>query len=153
MAEWLDGFLEGLGDASTSWVTLLTGLLAAGASVISLWSARRSAQPRKPPSIADDIETLQENLTRSARLMKKVQSEVDLQVAALAKVKAEAEENQRLAELNKEQAEAVRRVIASTNEAAAKPNRRQQWLFFLAGLFSSVPLGVAGNFVYDLITK
>lgn len=85
--------------------------------------------------------------------MKKVQSEVDLQVTALTKVKAEAEENQRLAELNKEQAEAVRRVIASTNEAAAKPNRRQQWLFFLAGLFFSIPLGVGVNFLYDLITK
>jgi sensor c-di-GMP phosphodiesterase-like protein len=135
-------------------VTILVSLAGVGASGLLANIARRvgrRAAPESEPDITDRIEQLRSHLGTSAALIKQIESEFQLQVAALDKIKAESEENQRLAELNREQAEAVRAVIASANEKAAKPAKRQQWLFFGAGLFFSIPLGVGVNYLYDLI--
>ncbi|WP_410663457.1 hypothetical protein [Amycolatopsis sp. lyj-84] len=115
---------------------------------------KRRQDPDLPqaPTLADRIASLQENLSSSSELIDDITAEVHLQAAALERVRAEAEENQRLAALNKEEADAVRAVIESAHAKGAKPNRRQQWSFFLAGLFFSIPLGVGVNFLYDLIT-
>jgi hypothetical protein len=62
---------------------------------------------------------------------------------------------QRLAELKKEEAEAVRKLVEKTVESAqskvAKLGSLQQWLFFLDGLLSSVPVGVIGNYAFDYL--
>jgi len=112
---------------------------------------RRAAPEPTEPDITDRIEQLRSHLGSSATLIKQIESEFQLQVAALDKIKAESEENQRLAELSREQADAVRAVIASANDKAARPARRQQWLFFGAGLLFSIPLGIGVNFLYDVI--
>jgi hypothetical protein len=36
---------------------------------------------------------------------------------------------------------------------ASKQNGRQQWLVFCLGLAASVPLGIAVNFLYALVTR
>ena len=54
------------------------------------------------------IVMLRQNLDSSKRLIREINAEFDLQVAAAEKIKAEAEQNQRLAELNADQARAVR---------------------------------------------
>jgi hypothetical protein len=78
-----------------------------------------------------------------------------LQTTSLDRIRAEAEESRQLAALNKEEADAVRKVIAATIEqaqgASAAENRRQQWQFFAAGVLLAIPLGVIGNIVYAFI--
>lgn len=133
-------------------------LIALAATVVSGALARfgqrlgRAAEPEPAePGITDRIEQLRSHLGTSATLIKQIESEFQLQVAALERIKAESEENQRLAELSRDQAEAVRAVIASANDKAARPAKRQQWLFFGAGLVFSIPLGIGVNYLYDLM--
>lgn len=138
-----------------SLVAVLASLLGLGASGILTDLGRRLGRRAAPepvePDITDRIEQLRSHLGTSATLIKQIESEFQLQVVALERIKAESEENQRLAELTREQADAVRGVIASANDRAAKPAKRQQWLFFGAGLFFSIPLGIGVNFLYDLV--
>ncbi len=135
-------------------VAILASVVGVGASGILTDFARRLGR-RAVPALAepdtDRIEQLRSHLGASAKLIKQIESEFQLQVAALERIKAESEENQRLAELSRAQADAVRAVIASTYDTAARPAKRQQWLFFGAGLFFSIPLGIGVNFLYDLI--
>jgi hypothetical protein len=56
-----------------------------------------------------------------------------------------------LAELSAEQAQAVKNLVESIQGRALRLGGRQPWLFFLAGLFFAVPLGVVGNFVFELV--
>jgi hypothetical protein len=60
-------------------------------------------------SPVDRVAQLRANLETSKYLIEQINAEFDLQVAAAEKIKAEAEQNQRLAELNAEQAQAVKR--------------------------------------------
>ncbi|GAA3554240.1 hypothetical protein GCM10022222_42370 [Amycolatopsis ultiminotia] len=111
-------------------------------------------EPQRP-TLNDRINELRDNLASSAFLIDEINAELQLQTTALDRIRAEAEENQRLAELNKAQADAVREVMSKTlNDAqrkAASKGSKQQWLFFGAGLAFSVPLGVVVNFLYDVI--
>jgi hypothetical protein len=118
--------------------------------------ARR--KPHHPAeTLAGRVEALRANLAQSGSLIEEINAELHLQTTALDRIRAEAEQNQRLAALHKVEADAVRDLVAATIEGAqaraAHPSRRQQWLFFLAGLFFSVPLGVVGNFVYAMLTR
>ncbi|MDQ3402891.1 MAG: hypothetical protein M3548_05795 [Actinomycetota bacterium] len=128
------------------------GVVASGVvAQIARTVGRRTRPDAAEPNTVDRIEQLRANLGASALLIKQIEAEFQLQVAALGRIKAESEENRRLAELSREQADAVRAVIASANTQAARPAKRQQWLFFLAGLFFSIPLGIGVNFLYDAI--
>lgn len=134
---------------------LLTWLVVVAASRQRKREQRAAASGRS--DIADRIEVLRANLAQSATLIDEINAELKLQTTALDRIKGEAEQNQRLAALHKEEADAVRNLVAATiegaQEKAARPSRRQQWLFFLAGLFFSVPLGVIGNFIYSLLAR
>jgi hypothetical protein len=130
--------------------------------LLAAWTAwrqkRRIGEQLTPaPTLTDRIETLRENLGQSSTLINEINAELQLQTAALERIRAEAEENQRLAALHREEADAVRQLVSTTIEGAqsesVKQSKRSSWLFFLAGLLFSVPLGVGVNFLYDLITK
>ncbi|MGW7530885.1 hypothetical protein [Amycolatopsis sp. NPDC054798] len=107
------------------------------------------------PTLTDRINQLRDNLASSASLIDEINAELKLQTTALERVRAEAEENQRLVELNKAQADAVREVMAkavhAAQQQAARKGSKQQWWFFGAGLAFSIPLGVGVNYLYDLI--
>lgn len=45
----------------------------------------------------------------------------------------------------------MRAVIAGANDKAARPPKRQRWLFFGAGLVFSIPLGIGVTYLYDVI--
>ncbi|MFI5589862.1 hypothetical protein ACIA5G_32770 [Amycolatopsis sp. NPDC051758] len=98
------------------------------------------------------VDLLRRNLEQSGWLTTEIEAEFQLQIIALERIKAEADENQKLAALHQDEADAVRAVIESAQVKGERPVKRQQWLFFLAGLFFSIPLGVGVNFLYDLIT-
>jgi hypothetical protein len=146
---------------------LPAALLGLFASLVAGEMARRAAKRSRKwtegqataivPTLADRIEILRSNLKQSTSIMDEIHAELNLQTTALDRVRAEAEQNQRLAALHQEEADAVRKLVAATIEGAqgkaARPAKRQQWLFFLAGLFFSVPLGVGVNFLYDILFK
>ena len=133
-------------SSSSAW------LLAGAASFISIALVVIGVANR-PRTVApiDRVAQLRANLEISKFLIRQINAEFDLQVAAAEKIKAEAEQNQRLAELNAEQAQAVKKLVESVQSRASKLGSRQQWLFFLAGLLTAVPLGVVGNFVFELV--
>jgi hypothetical protein len=119
---------------------------------------RRRSAPPPPPTLSDRIERLRKNLSESTSLMSAINAELHVQTTALERIRAEADENQKLAALHKNEAEAVRLLVATTIERSsqgktARQIRRSQWLFFLAGLIISIPIGVGVNFLYDLIAK
>ena len=144
---WLDGTVD-LGKAATA-------VLAVIASAGSLFATRVARSVREAdqavPTLTDRINALRSNLAASAFLIEEINAEFDLQTAAAERIRAEAEENQRLAALHKEEAEAVRTLVERTQAKASRLAGRQQWLFFLAGLLFAVPLGVAGNFAFELV--
>jgi hypothetical protein len=150
--------------AGMPWWLLLVTAVATGVGAVlaarlgrKLDAAPRVGSEEPVSSLPDRIEHLRQNLSQSSSLIDEINAELQVQVTALDRIRAEAEENQRLAALHKDEAEAVRQLIATTIEhsqgRATKLSKRSQWLFFLAGLLSSVPLGVGVNFLYDLITK
>ncbi|MCA1709321.1 MAG: hypothetical protein LC808_41000, partial [Actinobacteria bacterium] len=81
----------------------------------------------------------------------------ELQTTALARIRAEAEQNRRLAALHQDEADAVRELMEATLRRAQTQSTmlsgQQQWRFFFGGLFFSIPLGVVGNLLYDLVTR
>jgi hypothetical protein len=115
------------------------------------WFLLRPTNVRESTPLDDQIVQLRSNLESSSDLIREINAEFQLQAAAAEKIKAEAEQNQRLAELNAEQAQAVKELVESVQNRASRIGGRQQWLFFLAGVLFSVPLGVAGNFVFELV--
>ena len=114
--------------------------------------ADAATQPPAPPA---RIEALRANPGASRALIAEIDAEFALQVAAAERIQAEAQENERLAALRRDEAEAVRQFVERTIEGAqarsAKLGSRQQWLFFLAGLPVSVPLGVVGNVAFEAV--
>jgi hypothetical protein len=155
-------YLPALGFTTYDAVGAVVSLLSIGATVYTFKSAQsldrdltRLTMAVSAPSLLGKIEALRGTLASSGSLIAEINAELELQATSLERIKAEAEENQRLAALNQDEAEAVRKLVKATIEGAqtttANRGRRQQWLFFLAGLFASVPLGVAANFAFDFV--
>lgn len=145
-------------------IPVVVAALGAAFSAVVATFGRRSAKAAGlavatsvTPTLADRIESLSATLGQSRSLIDEITAEIDLQSTALERIRAEAEENKRLAALTKDEAEAVRKVVAAAIEQGqtknARKGQRSQWLFFLAGILASVPLGVLGNYLYVLITK
>lgn len=145
------------------WVLPVVGGVTAVMAGSLAWFAAASARKaetllgEQPVGLPDRIERLRQNLSQSSSLIEEINAELHVQTTALDRIRAETEENQKLAALHKDEAEAVRQLIATTIEhsqgRATKVSKRSQWLFFLAGLLFSVPLGVGVNFLYDLIAN
>ncbi|MBB5960747.1 hypothetical protein FHS29_007375 [Saccharothrix tamanrassetensis] len=99
-------------------------------------------------------------------MINEISVELEAQAAQIKEARAEVEHNKGLAAVHREAAEAVDKLVETTvrrvqteitvkQESASRENvkrtKLQQWLFFLAGLFASIPIGLLVNFVYDLI--
>ncbi|MFW2239273.1 hypothetical protein ACVH9Z_34350 [Rhodococcus opacus] len=142
---------------------ILRVLLAVIGVVVSLATARqaRHLTPDKPdseqPSMTARIEALRENLALSATILDEIHTELQVRTTALEQVRAEAEENQRLADLNADAAAAVKSLLARTIEAAqeeaSKRDSKKQRLYFVSGLALAVPLAVVANFLYAFMTQ
>jgi len=153
------------GDIS-SWLSLGAVTLAFAVATFELSPARASHSARQAerdtdravrPTLADRIEDLRANLNQSSAIITEINAEVELQTTTLERIRAEAEQNRRLAALHQDEADAVRELVEATLRRAqtqsTKLSGRQQWGFFFGGLLFSIPLGVVGNFLYDLVTR
>jgi hypothetical protein len=146
---------------SATRTALLAGLVGVGA-LASFWlvmigrrPSRGSATAAPSTPLGQRITALRDGLTASHELISEITAELDLQTSALERIRAEAEENQRLAALHQAEADAVRRLVetsmAKAQTESTALSTRQQWIFFLAGAVLAVPLGVLGNVVYSYL--
>ena len=137
-------------------VAAVAATLGSLGSLFSAWWSRREAAETNDLAgldIQQRIEQLQGHLNSSAALMAEIQAEFRLQEASLERIKTDAERNQRLAALHQAEADAVRAVIEEAQSRGLRLGNRAQWGFFVAGLLSSIPLGIVVNFLYDLMTS
>ncbi|MER7363302.1 hypothetical protein [Nonomuraea wenchangensis] len=83
--------------------------------------------------------------SEAATLMSDLQRDLAAQQAAREVLVAQAEEQQRLLEVNEEQAEKIRQILIGETKATIRAERRQQWMFFALGVVVSIPIGVMIN--------
>ena len=79
----------------------VAGAIAAAASLAVAREQTRRAHAADGSTLAAKVDALRANLQSSGELIGEINSEFDLQVAAAERIKAEAEQNQRLAELTR----------------------------------------------------
>jgi hypothetical protein len=85
----------------------------------------------------------------TAELVSELQAEMEATMAALERLRIQNEEYEKLAAVREQEAQAVRRLVESVISGAhtelERSSRRDQALFFVAGLVASVPLGMLVN--------
>lgn len=45
----------------------------------------------------------------------------------------------------------MKQLVESVQDKASRLGSHQQWLFYLAGLLAAIPVGVLGNFAFELV--
>lgn len=91
------------------------------------------------------VERVNEAVATAASEMQGLQRDLEAQQAAGAALLAQAEEQQRLLEINQDQAEKIRHILVSETKATIRAERRQQWMFFALGAAVSIPIGIVIN--------
>ncbi|MBG0826144.1 hypothetical protein HS048_36370 [Planomonospora sp. ID91781] len=132
---------------------VIIGVFAIATAQVHIVRITITAQRRMLAATGQDLsERLRERakavnaaFTEAARLMEDLQRDLAAQQAAREALLAQTEEQQRLLEVNEEQAEKIRQILVGETKATIHAERRQQWLFFALGVFASIPIGVAIN--------
>jgi len=112
---------------------------------------RRASSSRGEPTVAARIDDATRSLELAAKLVNELQIEMQARMVALERLQVENAEYEKLAAVQKEEAEAVSRliegVISSTHTRLNRSSRRDQALFFIAGLIASIPVQIVVNLV------
>ena len=109
-----------------------------------VWAQRREARTRQPPpeTLNQRLERLATSIRESARLAEEVSAEVDLRAAAVRELDEKAREAEALAALNRDQADAVQRLVDASVGNARKGIRRDSIVIgvasFVAGAGASL---------------
>lgn len=118
--------------------------------------AIKSTLSARDPLLAR-VETLAVQLADASRLFAEIRAEMDVRVTTIEALRTQAEHYEKLAALNRDQAEAVQRLVEVTisqgNVEVGRNSLRQQWGFWLGAAVLSVPLGIAVNWLFDFIFK
>ncbi|MFB4284874.1 hypothetical protein ACBJ59_57070 [Nonomuraea sp. MTCD27] len=93
------------------------------------------------------IRAVNDAFAEAATLMDELRRDLEAQQTAREALLAEAERQQRLLEIDKEQAEKIRQILVGETKATIRAERRQQWMFFALGISMSVPIGVFVNWI------
>lgn len=100
-------------------------------------------------SVEVRIEKATDAMRLAAELVDELQAEMDARTATLARLQAENDQYERLAGVRKQEAETVTKLVETViNNAHAnlgRVARRDQALFFFAGLLFSIPLQILLN--------
>ncbi|MEV4016365.1 hypothetical protein AB0J35_38290 [Nonomuraea angiospora] len=130
----------------------LVFLTALPVSAISLLRVAAEMPDRIGQVAEDPKKVLRDRVTRvnaafaeATALMDELRRDLDAQQAARDALLAQAEEQQRLLEIDKEQAEKIRQILIGETKTTIRAERRQQWMFFALGVAASIPIGVAIN--------
>jgi hypothetical protein len=124
-------------------VSALVGLAASALTSFSALSSRKRESER---TLEQRLADLGDLMRSSAQILEQVQAEIQARVALATKAKQDAEEAERIAELNEAQRVAVARLVrAELTTEFAKTSRRSFWqgfivnfLFFVGGAVVSV---------------
>jgi hypothetical protein len=108
---------------------------------------RRLAQAAEDPGqvLRDRISQVDAAFTEAASLMDDLRRDLEVQQATRDALVAQAEEQQRLLEVDQEQAERIRQILVGETKATIRAERRQQWMFFALGVATSIPIGIMIN--------
>jgi hypothetical protein len=126
---------------------VIVAVVATGLGFVQLRSARKDAEAAA--LAAPEQETLEQRMNalartmhESSRLLEQVSAEIQMRQVRAEQLKAEADEAEKLAALNKEQVDAIKRVIASELSQESKKSRRREvligGLFFVGGVAGTV---------------
>ena len=120
----------------------VAGLLAA---LLPWWQRRGDGDdPSVEPTVETRIEEATRALEMTAGLVNDLQAEMRARMATLDRLRNENAEFERLAAVRREEAEAVSRLIENvinrTHSKLSRSSRRDQVLFFVAGLAASIPV-------------
>ncbi|GAA3710623.1 hypothetical protein GCM10022224_090110 [Nonomuraea antimicrobica] len=91
------------------------------------------------------IEAVDKAFAEAATLMEELRRDLAAQEAARRRLVTEAQHQQQLIGMDREEAEAVRQLILGETRADIARQRRAQWVFFVLGAVVSIPIGVAIN--------
>jgi hypothetical protein len=97
------------------WIAL--SVLPSLSALLAFWGQQKVVGPR--PALDAKVESLRLNLETSSNLIREINAEFELQAAAAERIKAEAEQNQRLAELTLSRREPSE--ISSSRSRAGHP--------------------------------
>ncbi|MEV1168588.1 hypothetical protein [Nonomuraea sp. NPDC049784] len=133
-------------------LVLLPVLLALPLIVFAMLIERRDTERRlaqagevSSEALQRRIELVNKAFAEAATLMADLQRDLASQQAARERLIAQAEEQQRLLEIDEDQAEKIRTILVGETQATIRAERRQQWMFFGLGILVSIPIGVAIN--------
>ncbi|MFI6290434.1 hypothetical protein ACIBEJ_02560 [Nonomuraea sp. NPDC050790] len=93
------------------------------------------------------IKAVNDAFTEAAILMDELRRDLEAQQTVREALLAEADSQQKLLEIDKEQAEKIRQILVGETKATVRAERRHQWMFFVLGISMSVPIGVFVNWI------
>ncbi|WP_189243163.1 hypothetical protein [Planobispora rosea] len=133
------------------WIWLIPLAAAAWFALIgAFFMAARRERERMNRAEEDPGEALRRRINavntafaEAAKLMDDLRRDLDAQQVAREELLAQAEEQQRLLEVNQEQAEKIRQILVGETKATIRAESRKQWLFFALGALTSIPISVA----------
>ncbi|MEV4472832.1 hypothetical protein [Nonomuraea sp. NPDC049504] len=144
--------IKGAPNLSEGWWVIAVGavFLVGSPTLVHLLERdrkRRLKRAAEDPSrqLHDRIREVNTAFTKAAALMHDLQRDLAAQQAAREALIAQAEEQQRLLEIDQGQAERIREILVGETKATIQAERRQQWIFFALGALVSIPIGVAIN--------
>ncbi|MEU6778577.1 hypothetical protein ABZ912_05190 [Nonomuraea angiospora] len=138
-----------LGTTGLEWAAVATAILAffSLALMVRAEGNQRIAQAAEDPRerLRQRAQVVTEAVSEAAKLMDELRRDLEAQQAAREALVAQAEEQQRLLEINQEQAEKIRHILIGETKATIRAEQRQQWMFFALGVVVSIPIGVMIN--------
>ncbi|WP_127936847.1 hypothetical protein [Nonomuraea polychroma] len=134
-------------------IALLLGFIVAPAQAIhqGLHYLKRLRQAKEDPrqQLRRRVDAVNNAFAEAATLMDELRRDLEAQQAARDQLLAEAEHQQRLLELNKEEAKKIRQILVNETKATIRAAWRREVGFFLAGVLVSaalsVPIGIWVN--------
>ncbi|GIH44958.1 hypothetical protein SAMN05421833_102465 [Microbispora rosea] len=114
---------------------------------------RRVQQADEDPGerLRERIHNVNQAFGDAAALMDELRRDLEAQQAARESLLEEAERQQRLLNLNKDEAENIRRILVGETKATILAERRREWMFFglgfVASAVASIPIGIWVNHI------
>ncbi|MFJ2034323.1 hypothetical protein [Streptosporangium sp. NPDC087985] len=93
------------------------------------------------------IQAVNKAFTEAAGLMDELRRDLEAQQATREALLVEAERQQRLLEINKDEAEKIRQILIGETKATIRAERRRQWMYIGIGALLSIPVGVFVNWI------
>lgn len=135
-------------------VAVSGNVLAVVAATIMFISTARDYRKRVRAAEEDPSKRLRRRITRvndafteAAQLMDELRRDLEAQQSAREALLAEAERQQQLLAVNKEEAEKIRQILTNETKDTIRAGRRRDWMFFALGVAVSIPVGILVNHI------